>query len=51
MDRKCVYIILHRQMLKSGQLDARYNDDCIYTPEVVVFKEDTAFPKRLPEWE
>lgn len=41
----------HRQMLKTGQLDARYNDDCIYTPEVVVFKEDTAIPKLLQEKE
>lgn len=41
----------HRQMLKSGQLDTRYNDDCIYTPEVVVCKEDTAFPKLLQEKE
>lgn len=38
-------------MLKSGQLDARYNDDCIYTPGVMVFKEDTAFPKFLQEKE
>lgn len=39
----------HRRMLKAGQMDARYNDDCIYTPEVVVFKSDTAFPNQLPE--
>lgn len=26
-----------------------YNDDCIYTPEVVVFKSDTEFPLLLPE--
>ena len=29
-----------------------YNDDCIYTPDVVVFKSDTASPEILPrdEW-
>lgn len=29
-----------------------YNDDCIYTPDVVVFKSDTASPAPLPadEW-
>ena len=26
-----------------------HNDDCIYTPDVCVFREDTAFPKLLPE--
>ena len=29
--------------------DPIHNDDCIYTPEVVVFKSDTAMPKLLPE--
>lgn len=26
-----------------------YNDDCLYTPGVVVFKSDTAFPERMKE--
>lgn len=26
-----------------------HNDDCIYTPDVVVLKSDTAYPKLLPE--
>lgn len=26
-----------------------YNDDCIYTPDVVVFKTDTIFPETMPE--
>lgn len=26
-----------------------YNDDCIFTPEVKVFKSDKIFPERLPE--
>lgn len=31
--------------------DPIHNDDCIYTPEVVVFKSDIAMPKLLPEKE
>lgn len=26
-----------------------YNNDCIYTPEVIVFKSDTSYPKLMPE--
>ena len=26
-----------------------YNDDCIYTPEICVFRQDTDFPELLPE--
>lgn len=32
----------HRNMLHSGEMNALYNDDCIYTPDVVIFKDDTA---------
>ena len=28
-----------------------HNDDCIYTPEVIVFKSDTASPSAMPEKE
>lgn len=28
-----------------------HNDDCIYTPEVIVFKSDTASPSTMPEKE
>lgn len=31
------------------QKDQRYNDDCIYTPDVVVFKSDTRQPRFLPK--
>lgn len=31
--------------------DPIHNDDCIYTPNVIVFKSDTAAPKLLPESE
>ncbi len=34
----------HRQ-----QRNPLYNDDCIYTPDVVVFKEDTQFPQLLDQ--
>ena len=31
--------------------DPLHNDDIIYTPDVVVFKSDTAYPRTLPETE
>lgn len=40
---------IHRSMLRSGKLDATYNDDCIFTPGVMVVKSDTRLPKRLPK--
>lgn len=39
----------HRSALKAGQMTALYNDDCIYTPNVTVFKSDTDNPKVLPK--
>ena len=39
----------HRQMLKEDKMDATYNDDCIFTPGVVVFKSDTDIPEILDE--
>ncbi|MCD7956697.1 MAG: TIGR02452 family protein [Lachnospiraceae bacterium] len=39
----------HKEMLSDGKLDALYNDDCIYTPGVVVFKSDTSMPQIMPE--
>lgn len=41
----------HRNMLSYGEMDALYNDDIIYTPEVVIFKSDTAVPQTMPEEE
>ncbi len=41
----------HRSMLSLGKLNALYNDDCIYTPEVLVFKSDIATPRTMPEKE
>ncbi|MGN0696630.1 MAG: TIGR02452 family protein [Oscillospiraceae bacterium] len=38
------YYSMHR---KRG--DVRYTDACIYTPDVTVFKTDTAFPELMPE--
>ena len=32
-----------------GAQNPLYNDDCIYTPEVIVFKTDTATPVLMPE--
>ena len=31
------------------QREALHNDDCIYTPGVIVFKTDTAYPELMPE--
>ena len=31
------------------QQNPLHKDDCIYTPEVLVFKSDTSYPKLLPE--
>lgn len=39
----------HRELLKAGKMSALYNDDCIYTPRVSVFKTDTANPELMPE--
>ncbi len=39
----------HKSQLKAGTLDATYNDDCIYTPGVMVFKSDTDSPETMPE--
>lgn len=39
----------HRRELKAGRLNALYTDDCVYTPRVTVFREDTDTPKILSE--
>lgn len=39
----------HRNMIKSGEMDVTYNDDCIYTPGIVVFKTDMVSPQIMPE--
>ncbi len=39
----------HNQELKKGTLNVLYNDDCIYTPDVVVLKTDTDCPKTMEE--
>ena len=41
----------HRQLLRAEKMTATYNDDCIYTPEVMVFKSDTVSPELLTEKE
>ncbi len=41
----------HQHGLEDGQLTALYNDDCIYTPDVTVFKTDTEKPELMPEKE
>ena len=39
----------HRYALKTGKMNSLYNDDCIQTCDVAVFKRDTAKSVRLPE--
>lgn len=41
----------HKQMIQKGKMDVTYNDDCIYTPGVVVFKSDEHVPELLPQGE
>ncbi len=38
-------------MIQKGKMDVTYNDDCIYTPGVVVFKSDEHVPELLPQGE
>lgn len=39
----------HREMLRVEKMDSTYNDDCIYTPGVIVFKSDTYIPELLED--
>lgn len=39
----------HRYALKTGKMNSLYNDDCIQTCDVTVFKSDTAKPILLSE--
>ncbi|MGN0437001.1 MAG: TIGR02452 family protein, partial [Lachnospiraceae bacterium] len=39
----------HKEALKRKKLSSLYNDDCIYTPDVVVFKSDTQSPTLMSE--
>ena len=39
----------HRYTLKTGKMNSLYNDDCIQTCDVTVFKSDTAKPVLLSE--
>lgn len=43
------YHNLHKRLIREDKMDVTYNDDCIYTPGVVVFKSDIGFPKLLDE--
>ena len=41
----------HRYALKTGEMDSFYNDDCIQTCDVTIFKSDSKNPVLLPEKE
>ncbi len=45
MDKK--FYGAHKRGFREGTLNALYNDDCIYTPDVVVFKTDEAIPELM----
>ena len=38
----------HKKLIRMGEMTSLYNDDCIFTPGVCVFKSDTSFPELLP---
>ncbi len=38
----------HIALLRSGQMDSTYNDDCIFSPDIVVFKSDDGLYTPLP---
>lgn len=38
----------HKSMLYSGEMDSTYNDDCIFSPEIVVLKSDDGLYTPLP---
>lgn len=39
----------HRELLKAERMNSSYNNDCIFTPKVIVFKDDIDMPTLLPE--
>ncbi len=39
----------HYRHLRTRKMNSLYNDDCIFSPGITVFKSDTALPKLLPE--
>ncbi len=39
----------HNSMIMRGQMDLTYNDDCIFSPDIVVFKSDDGAYKYLSE--
>ena len=39
----------HDFMVRNGQMNLNYNDDCIFSPEIVVFKSDDGAYQYLPE--
>ena len=41
--------VYHRQLLSSKKMNRLYNDDCIFSPGIIVIKTDTEFPQRLPK--
>ena len=43
------FYLIHQEKKRSGLMDNNYNDDCIYTPNIHVFKSDTLSPQLMDE--
>ena len=48
-DTKRKFHDTHYRDLRSGRMNSLYNDDCIFSLGITVFKSDTVLPKLLPE--
>lgn len=49
LEEEAYFHAKHRQLLREGKMNSTYNDDCVYSPGVTVFKSDTKHPQLLPE--
>ena len=43
------FYLTHQMKERNGLMDNNYNDDCIYTPNIHVFKSDTLSPQLMDE--
>lgn len=39
----------HRRLIREGKMNFTYNDDSVFSPDIVVIKSDTKYPEPLPE--
>jgi len=43
--------VLHKKAIRAEQMDSSYNDDCIYTPDVIVCSLDDGYPYPTPPYD